>query len=150
MGSRVVPLADRLWARVDRTGDCWLWLGAKDLKGYGRIHIGGRKMALTHRVAYEVTVGSIPEGLQLDHLCRTPACVRPTHLEPVTPGENTRRGLVPLIAGANMRAKTHCPRGHPYDEVNTVLNTYGRRVCRICRKAASNRNNKKRRSRVGG
>lgn len=74
-------------------------------------------------------VGPIPDGLVIDHLCRNPQCVNPMHLEPVTPEENTRRG----IGGWNTRAKTHCPQGHPYSGANLYINpTSGARVCRTC------------------
>src|SRR5690348_9305170 len=80
-----------LWARVDRDdGDgCWLWRGAKS-KGYGQARIDGR-VYYVHRLLFEAERGPVPEGLELDHLCRVRWCVRPSHLEPVTPAENTRR-----------------------------------------------------------
>jgi hypothetical protein len=71
---------------------CWVWQRTKNDKGYGRVWDDDR-MAPAHRVYYERYVGPIPAGHQLDHLCRKPACVNPAHLEPVTPVENTRRGL---------------------------------------------------------
>ena len=99
------PLADRLWERVERRGDCWEWTGPCTEGGYGLIGAGGRHSPLlrTHRVAYELMVGPIPEGLHIDHLCRNRRCCNPAHLEPVTQAENNRR------AAAN---HTHCPRGH--------------------------------------
>jgi hypothetical protein len=89
-----VPLADRFWAKVDRRGpdDCWIWLGAKISSGYGTIYFGGKvRIVLAHRVAFELEVGPIPDGLELDHLCFERACVNPAHLEPVTKQENLRR-----------------------------------------------------------
>ena len=88
---------DRFWDKVDTSGDCWPWLAAENNWGYGLFNVGSRtdgtrRKAYAHRWSYEHLVGPIPEGLQLDHLCRTPACVRPEHLEPVTPSENVRRG----------------------------------------------------------
>lgn len=83
------------------------------------------KDAGAHRVAYEEIMGPVPEGLELDHLCRTRSCVNPSHLEPVTHRENMNRGDVAT------RRKTHCPKGHPYDEENTgIYNGY--RNCRAC------------------
>lgn len=82
---------------VDKSGECWVWTAApnnrSDGTGYGRFtvsHKPNRRM-LAHRYAYEELVGPIPEGLELDHLCRNTACVRPDHLEPVTMSENRVR-----------------------------------------------------------
>lgn len=93
------PLEARFWPKVNKTDSCWLWTGAKTGAGYGMIReVGhGGKMLMAHRVAYELLVGPIPEGLFLDHLCRTPLCVNPAHLEPVTCRENMRRGLLGVL-----------------------------------------------------
>lgn len=71
--------------------DCWTWQLSKTYNGYGLVR-SGDKMVLAHRLYYQDHIGPIPDGKQLDHLCRVRACVRPEHLEPVTPGENCRRG----------------------------------------------------------
>lgn len=119
------------WGRVDRAaGDgCWLWTGALTESGYGRLRYGGR-MVRAHRLAYELTVGPIPEGLELDHLCRTRACVRADHLEPVTHQENVRRGSLWAVNGS----KTRCPAGHEYSEANTYRSDGDKRHCRTCRR----------------
>jgi hypothetical protein len=83
-----------------------------------------------HRVAYELLVGPIPEGLELDHLCRNTRCVNPEHLEPVTGRENLMRAVSSWAA--KNAAKTHCPQGHPYDEENTKVKRDGGRACRAC------------------
>ena len=86
---------ERFWSKVDRNGrgGCWLWTASLNRYGYPNFGaVNGRPMA-GHRYAYERLVGPIPAGLQLDHLCRVRRCVNPAHLEPVTPKENTRRGL---------------------------------------------------------
>lgn len=118
---------------VNPSTDCWEWTASLSTKGYGQIGSGGiygGKLLSAHRVAYEIYVGQIPKGLQLDHLCRVRHCVNPSHLEPVTARENTRRGHGP--AGINA-AKTHCPQGHEYTESNTYRNpTTNRRMCRVC------------------
>lgn len=75
------------------TTPCHIWQGACDEHGYGNVHVGDRKKAGTHRVAYEREHGPIPDGLVIDHLCRVPPCCNPNHLEVVTPTENMRRGL---------------------------------------------------------
>lgn len=85
---RLVP---RFWSRVDKTEGCWNWKGRLGHDGYGLFSIGKRDNVIPHRFSYELEVGPIPEGLQLDHLCRNRACVRPDHLEPVTREENMRR-----------------------------------------------------------
>lgn len=87
-----VSFEDRLWAKVDMTDGCWLWTGTVNRQGYGRFCIGGRgNTRLAHRVTYELLVGPVPVGLELDHLCNVRGCVRPDHLEPVTHVENLRR-----------------------------------------------------------
>jgi hypothetical protein len=124
------PLVPRRYYVVDENG-CWIWQKAKTTKGYGYKYRDGR-MVVAHRWMYELSVGPIPEGLQLDHLCRVHACINPAHLEPVTPRENNRRGIG--RAAANAR-KTHCIRGHAFDEENTYLLPSGRgRACRECKR----------------
>lgn len=91
----------RFWSKVDLvTGPkvegmpsrCWIWTGARNHAGYGHMGVDGRNQG-AHRVSYELNVGPIPDGLHIDHLCCTPACVNPLHLEPVTNQENTLRGM---------------------------------------------------------
>lgn len=99
-GSTVVAtqptVEDRFWAKVDKTSDpngCWLWTASVGSHGYGAFGVG-QAVKVAHRIAYELTVGPIPEGLHLDHLCRRHACVNPAHLHPVTLRENVGRGLL--------------------------------------------------------
>lgn len=85
-------IEERFWARVDKTGDCWLWRGAPTTHGYGFFHYtlvkGRHRNVLAHRVAYSLEYGSIPPGKFLDHRCRNRLCVRPSHLRPATCKEN--------------------------------------------------------------
>ena len=83
-------LAERLWARVDKTGSCWLWLGCRQRTGYGRIASRG-KVLRTHRVAYELCVGTIPAGLSVCHHCDVRHCLRPEHLYVATHAQNLRK-----------------------------------------------------------
>jgi hypothetical protein len=122
---------NRFWNDVRKTRGCWIWLGPQMLSGYGVFAYGkkcGWKKA-AHRMAYELVIGPIPAGLQLDHLCRNRQCVNPKHLEPVTVRINVLRGVG--ITALNAR-KTHCPRHHPYSRGNTYRTSSGKRVCRTC------------------
>jgi len=123
-----IALADRFWPKVRKTSGCWEWTACRTKSGYGIIGAGGRH-AYAHRVAYELCVGPIPEGLTLDHLCRNRGCVNPAHLEPVTMRENLRRGDSPV--GREAR-QTHCLRGHPLSGPNLRTDRRGHRYCRAC------------------
>ena len=143
---KIIPTTeDRFWSKVNRDGpipefaphlgQCWVWTRALDGKGYGKFTLlveGVWRFLQAHRVAYELLVGPVPEGLELDHRCRVRNCVRPAHLDPVTHEENQRRGMAGEL-------KTHCIHGHEY----TLENTYrppGKptsRACRTCMKIRS-------------
>lgn len=114
-------------------GDCLVFTGHLNASGYGVVKTP-TGAALAHRVTFEDAYGPIPEGLEIDHLCRRRDCISPVHLDAVPHEENMRRGR----AGAPQRAKTHCPQGHPYDEENTysliTRNGYVNRLCRSCRR----------------
>lgn len=119
---------------------CWLWDGSHSGQGYGQFWGNGRT-EWAHRVVYEALVGPIPDGLQIDHLCRNPGCVNPGHLEVVTSRENTLRGVSMVARNAK---KTRCPSGHPYDEKNTYRDKKEKRHCRICMRAGNRRYQKRR------
>jgi hypothetical protein len=119
----------RFWSKVRKTDTCWLWTAALTSAGYGRFKIDG-KTKTAHRWLYEHLNGPLAPGLQLDHLCRIPACVRPDHLEPVTARENLYR--IPNYNGT----KTHCKHGHEFTPENT-MKVKGGRSCRECSRTAS-------------
>lgn len=126
-----LSVEERFWSYVDKTDSCWNWKGGKSKSGYGNFWYN-EKTIRVHRFAYELLVGKIPKGLQIDHLCRNRACVNPTHLEVVTIKENINRGLTGLIRGTQQITKTHCPQGHEYNEGNIYHNKKGGRFCRVC------------------
>lgn len=122
------PLAERFWAKVEKTDSCWVWTAATYPNGYGEFGIEGRT-CLVHRVAWELLVGPIPDGLDLDHLCRNRLCVNPDHLEPVTRRENLLRGeTIPAFHAA----QTHCVHGHEFTPDNTHIERNGSRRCLRC------------------
>lgn len=125
---------ERFFKYVHKTEACWEWMGYKCKKGYGRFVLSRRTQIKAHRFSWQIINGAIPEGLQLDHLCRNRACVNPAHLEPVTNLENTLRGANFIAVHAR---KTHCVNGHVFDESNTrvdIRNGRSRRVCRECQR----------------
>lgn len=123
----MLPGAIAAKVTVDAAG-CWIWTGAATQHGYGvaTAHQGAR---LVHRIAYLSLVGPIPEGLQIDHLCRVTRCCNPEHLEPVTAAENNRR------APGWLGNRTHCKNGHPLFGPNLYVEAGGVRRCRECSKA---------------
>lgn len=144
---KAIPLADRLWPKVAKTdGGCWPWLASLTRAGYGQINSGrrGGTMKLAHILVYELLVGPVPEGLELDHKCRNRACVNPAHLEPVTHTVNVQRGIAGIVNAARQRAKTMCVNGHPLAGANLYERADNTRECRTCRNAASQRSNKRR------
>ncbi len=136
------PLVELFEKRIQANGSCIEWTGTIDKDGYGQFHRGGRSAPFVsaHRWSYEHHVGPIPKGLHIDHLCRNRRCVNPEHLEPVTPKENVMRGMGPAAVNAR---KTHCLHGHPLTAEN-IYTSGGMRSCKVCKKATSARNYRKR------
>ena len=141
MGRQARPTADRFWEKVNKNGPvpamrpelgpCWEWTAEKVHNGYGRFSPKRpAKKIKAHTWAYTALMGPVPEGMELDHLCRNRLCLNPAHLEPVTHRENLMRGD---SAAARCARKTHCPKGHAYDAENTQISRRGDRSCRTCR-----------------
>lgn len=129
-------LEERLWPKVLAVApdQCWPWVGAIQGGGYGIIRAeGGRGYSplYAHRVVYELSVGPIPPGTEIDHRCRNLRCVNPAHLEAIPHRLNVLRGEGPSSRNAR---KTRCKRGHRLDGANVYRTPDGRRQCRACKR----------------
>ncbi len=129
MPKKKVPAIERFLAKIiiAEVG-CWEWTANLYWNGYGEFW-DGNKYIRAHRFSYEWFKGEIPDGLQLDHLCRNRACVNPDHLEVVTSRDNILRGIGFAVKNASA---THCSHGHPYDLFNTYYRPGGGRSCKTC------------------
>ena len=125
-------LFGHFWANVEQIESCWLWRGSRRPNGYGRFKFHNTLYS-AHRFSYELLVGRIPSGLVIDHLCRRTDCVNPSHMETVTMGENTRRGMGPAAIAVRSGL---CKRGHVLDPPESFVRRDGQgfrlRWCRIC------------------
>lgn len=131
MTKTVVPIV-RFQAKydIDASTGCWNWTAATSSHGYSNFW-NGAAYESGHKFSYRHHKGEVPKGLHIDHLCRNRVCVNPDHLEAVTQRVNTLRG--DTVARHNS-VKTHCPRGHEYNETNTHIDRTGARHCRPCGK----------------
>ena len=123
-----IILTKRFWDKViiKNSKECWNWIGGKN-KGYGIFYYG--KSYSAHRLLFLSIYGSIPKGLQVDHKCRNRSCVNPHHLRLLTNKENVLIGIGPTAIN---KRKTHCPKGHEYNNKNTYIDKNGWRNCRHC------------------
>ena len=124
-----LELPDRIERKIKRV-ECWEWTACHSSNGYARVVWNGR-VQNAHRVVWHIATGEdIPDGMELDHLCRNRSCVNPVHLEVVDKRTNILRGFGPTAVNAR---KTHCKRGHEFADENTYIESDGGRRCRTCR-----------------
>jgi hypothetical protein len=122
-----VSLEARFWPKVDMTGDCWLWTASLDCNGYGKIGAGGDRgrTLCAHRVAWELVRGAIPDGLEIDHICRMRTCVRPDHLRLTSRKQNNEHRVqehaLPRGVRLHHTGKFHARAKHNRREVNGGL-----------------------------
>lgn len=124
-----VPPAIRFWAKVKKSEGCWEWQGSGLPDGYGHFGINKRRIVLAHVFAYEDTYGKATSGKEIHHACKNRGCVRPDHLEAVTPKEH-----------AAQHRKTECKRGHLLEGSNIRITKDGRRDCRVCQRIRYHKN----------
>ena len=136
------PMEERFWALVDKSGDCWLWLGWKDQYGYGRI---GKERSdrkeLTHRYSAMLHFPDFDPSMYVLHTCDNPSCVNPDHL---FLGDQFANMQDMAAKGRGNAGLTHCRRGHPFDDQNTKRDHRNKRYCYECRKVSWTRSNAKR------
>jgi hypothetical protein len=124
------PVA-RFWSQVNKTDTCWLWTGGLNNGGYGRYSTGDGSIG-PHVYAVLLDGREVPDGMEVDHLCRVRHCVRPDHLDVVTHTTNVRRSL------PHRAQLPTCRNGHELT-LDNVMPSQGKRACRICVKAAQRR-----------
>jgi hypothetical protein len=124
-----LSLEARFWLKVQKTDSCWLWIGAMS-GGYGAFRVFGQNQVQAHRVAYELLVGSIPEGHHVHHICENRRCCNPAHLKVMEAAAHHALHNPP---------RTHCPKGHPYVGSNLRVAPSGSRHCRACERERGRR-----------
>lgn len=130
----MATLLQRFLSKIveDPQTGCWLWTGARHKRDRYALFKAGGRCRQAHRVSYEIFVGEIPAGLDLDHTCRRRECVCPRHLAPVTERENVINSASPQAARERQLARTHCKRKHAFTPENTRYNAQNVRVCKAC------------------
>lgn len=121
---------DRFINKLERLEDGCLIFTGSTVRGYGRFW-DGERLVLAHRFSFELTHGPIPPGHDVHHTCRNRLCVEPLHLQAVPTEIHALQGFPEGYENYNSQ-KTHCPKGHPYDEENTYVSKKGQRMCRAC------------------
>jgi hypothetical protein len=122
-------------ASIDHETECWNWQGSAGNSGYGKLRIGHSKDHQTHRLSYQLFHGEIPDGLCVLHRCDNRKCINPEHLFVGTHADNTRDMIEKGRHIPSMSLRTHCPRGHEYDGINSN----GARICKVCDKETRRR-----------
>lgn len=145
---------ERFLANIDATGPahptlgtpCWIWQACTNGDGYGMFMGGGRRQEGAHRFSYKHFRGEIPKHLEVDHICNTPLCVNPNHLQLLTHKQNVMRGSSP---SAKYARRTHCSQGHSLDPAsgNCRIEKDGRRRCIACVKEQGRRYHRQKRER---
>lgn len=128
-------MIDRFWSKVDKSGECWNWTGARTAPGWHGMFASdatraGRTMVLAHRHSWALANGPVPDGLNVLHRCDNAGCVRPDHLFLGTHSDNMRDRSAK--GRANNRLWTVCKRGHPFENNTYIHPTTGRRACQTC------------------
>ena len=114
---------------VSQDTDCWNFTGFDLSNGYAGFSINSRTY-LAHRISYSIFKEKLVQGMYIDHICRNKKCCNPEHLRQVTPKINATENSFSVAVIA--LSKTHCPKGHAYDEKNTLITKLGRRKCKAC------------------
>lgn len=136
---------ERFWSKVNKTGGCWEWTAAANVKGYGRFMFEGR-VQYAHRLSYAFAFGGISEGLLVCHRCDNPKCVNPAHLFLGTNMDNIQDCCAK--GRHHKQSATYCNNGHEYTPETTGHNKAGR-ICLICRRITNNASKAARRARIG-
>lgn len=128
----------RFWQKVDTSSDCWVWTGSQTAPGWHGIIMWDGRRQTASRVSWQIHNGPIPDGIKVLHRCDNAPCVRPEHLWLGSQRDNMRDCSSKGRLGVQRRIWTHCKRGHPFTEANT-LRPHGRRRCKTCAYAALGR-----------